>query len=753
MQRLSRTSSLICVFVLLIAVTGQCASDVLATQLHNIVEGRDGVVIINEGESPVDFTELFKNQSSWIDPPVDVVIITSDALSPYFEPLANLKTGRGTYTEILTIETIEANDTLAAAGRDRAERIRNAIKYYHENKGTEFVILGGDVSIVPTRYIYNPDTSESYFPEPYHVAFKPTDHYYACLEGTWDGDNDNKFGEMNLNNEYNTDEIDWTAEVYVGRLPVTDAGSTQAVVNKIVEYELNPPVGSWYAKSVFAGAVSQYRDAAHDKPAVDEAELSEFIIDNYFNAMDVQRLYRHTPDYIPQSTYDELNSSSLSEALNEGSAIVNMAGHGDPASFVGYIGLSSYESYITRNQAQALTNGMSLPLVYIFSCSSGAFDIKELGGTAPMNLGNSLAEELVLNPNGGAIGVVSAARTSYYFENDKIFESLNHGQNRFFWREFMVNNQFQPGKTLYKSLEYYKTQFIDKYWNVDLNRDEELASKENYRPYEEKFRKNILTYNLLGDPEVRIYTRKPTCIDTGILPTTTFIGDTLILEPRSVEGEVVRGGRVLLNGSGYYITADIDEHGIACVPVPQDQSLVGMNMTLTISGQNIMRISVNVTFLKDTTPPSSLSISFSSSPHDFNKPLMIIATGHDIGSGLKYAYVIFTFDNGTIKNTRKMKIASITGDITSFIYQEEPGFPPGGIIHFYVAGFDASGHFIAIKSSEEIPFSLVLTSRILEDVMIYGAAIGIPAVALVIVAWMLVSRKKRRRGIVPVEKN
>ncbi len=751
-QNMSRGLIRASVLVALFAIIGQCTGIVHASTLQTVVETQNGTVIINEGESPVGLAEIFKNQSTWFDPPVEVLIVTSNALSQEFEPLANLKTRRGTYTEILTIETIEANATLAGAGRDRAERIRNAIKYYHDEKGTVFVILGGDVSVVPTRYVYNPDTTESYFSGDLYSAFKPTDHYYACLEGTWDGDGDGRFGEMNMNSANNTDEIDWTADVYVGRLPVNDALSTGSIVKKIIDYELNPPAGDWYSKAVFAGAVSQYRDDYNKKPAVDEAKLSDFIIDSYFNSMDVQKLYHHTGDYVPLPPYESLNDSSLIDAWNEGSAIINLAGHGDPASFVGRESLSSYISYLNRFQAGALSNGIALPLVYIFSCSSGAFDIKERG-VSPMNAGDSLAEELILNPGGGAIGVVSALRTTYYFENDNVFESLNHGQDRFFWREFMINNHHQPGKALYKSLEYYKTQFLDKYWNVDLNRDEELYARENYRPYEEKFRKNILAYNLLGDPEISIYTKQPAGIDTATIPSSMYIGDTVILQPRLTTGEILREGRVLLNGSGYYITASIDARGFACIPVPRDEQLAGTTMSFTISAHNAKQVSTNITITKDTSLPASLSIEFPSGMHDFLEPMTIVSTGVDSGSGLKYAYVIFTDVDGIIDNIQGMKIVSFTGESTRFMLRTTSGLPPGGVIYFYVVAYDASGHFIIIKSSTGQPFSVLMTSRILEDVLIYGAIFGIPAAALAIVAWMLISRKRRSRAFMPFENN
>jgi hypothetical protein len=156
--------------------------------------------LVNTGTHPITPDLLFPNETVWKDPDVECLIITN--------------------------QDARFNSSGLLDPYPHAAYIRNAIKYYHQENGTEFVILGGDVNVIPIRYVYNPDNTQAgdqaeAFPSTpldYAYTYKPTDHYYACLEGTWDNDNDGKFGEMGIVGT-SVDEVDWTAEVYVGRIP------------------------------------------------------------------------------------------------------------------------------------------------------------------------------------------------------------------------------------------------------------------------------------------------------------------------------------------------------------------------------------------------------------------------------------------------------------------------------------------------------------------------------------------------------
>lgn len=104
---------------------------------------------------------------------IDYVIITSVALKQSFQELADWKTKKG----IVTVVKSESWMDEHYMGCDRQERIRNFIKDAHSNWGTDYFLLGGDTDIIPIR-----------------VATY-TDLYYSDLEGSWNENNNNIFGE------------------------------------------------------------------------------------------------------------------------------------------------------------------------------------------------------------------------------------------------------------------------------------------------------------------------------------------------------------------------------------------------------------------------------------------------------------------------------------------------------------------------------------------------------------------------------
>ena len=112
------------------------------------------------------------------------------------------------------------------------KKIRNCIIDYYTNWGIMSVILGGDADpnnssnlIVPHRGFWGSVDND------YDV---PADMYYSCLDGTWNDDNDNKWGEPN--------EDDLFEEVSIGRLCVDSQTEVNNMTNKLIMYQDEPVV-------------------------------------------------------------------------------------------------------------------------------------------------------------------------------------------------------------------------------------------------------------------------------------------------------------------------------------------------------------------------------------------------------------------------------------------------------------------------------------------------------------------------------
>jgi hypothetical protein len=161
------------------------------------------------------------------------VVITTAELSPAFKILTahRASPAGGGYTTY-----IEHIDEIAAiySGVDLAEKMRNFVKDMYTNYGTQYVVLGGDCDgssenqVIPTRGCYAQVGG-------YTDAYIPSDLYFGCLDGSWNSDGDELWGE--INDGINGGDIDWFSEVYVGRIPADNYTEAMNQINKIIAFE------------------------------------------------------------------------------------------------------------------------------------------------------------------------------------------------------------------------------------------------------------------------------------------------------------------------------------------------------------------------------------------------------------------------------------------------------------------------------------------------------------------------------------
>ncbi len=163
----------------------------------------------------------------------EYLLITRDSFKEDFEPLSEFYTRRGVRTKILTVEEIESE----FGGTDTPEKIRNAIIFEYVENGISFVLLGGDGDgtpgdemIVPYRGLFGRVESSSI----YEDESIPADLYYAALDGSWNGDGDQYWGEPG--------EEDLFSEVSVGRACVDSPEEIEAFIKKTIGYQESPVV-------------------------------------------------------------------------------------------------------------------------------------------------------------------------------------------------------------------------------------------------------------------------------------------------------------------------------------------------------------------------------------------------------------------------------------------------------------------------------------------------------------------------------
>ncbi|MBU7044852.1 MAG: hypothetical protein HXS54_00330 [Theionarchaea archaeon] len=151
----------------------------------------------------------------------EYIIITNNVLLSAFKDLAHYKNSYlNSPVRIVEVEWIYSE----YQGEDEQEKIRNFIRDAYEHWGTVYCLLGGDVSVVPYRAFLV--EAEGEFDEDLAA-----DMYYGCLDGDFDANGNGKYGEPD-------DDVDWLAEVYIGRAPVETGYEAELFINKVVNFEL-----------------------------------------------------------------------------------------------------------------------------------------------------------------------------------------------------------------------------------------------------------------------------------------------------------------------------------------------------------------------------------------------------------------------------------------------------------------------------------------------------------------------------------
>lgn len=164
------------------------------------------------GYEPTELPALESN-------PVDYIIITNNTdvygnnigdFTNKFQQLADWKILSGSSAKVITVDAIRQS----YPGVDIAEQIRQFIKDAHRLWGTEYVLIGGNASIVPVRWI-------GHFLVPKE---KPTDLYYSAIlhpdllyNDNWNRDGDIIFGN---GSGPDADYCDFYPDIAVGRAPV-----------------------------------------------------------------------------------------------------------------------------------------------------------------------------------------------------------------------------------------------------------------------------------------------------------------------------------------------------------------------------------------------------------------------------------------------------------------------------------------------------------------------------------------------------
>lgn len=170
-------------------------------------------------------------------PGYEYCIITSRELAPAFKRLVHFKRQKGIDAGIVCMEDIlesplYQNGDEVSGINDDAGKLRQYLRDAWQRDTTQYVLLGGKPPHVPIRYghVYNNSN--------YNDDKIPTDLYFSDFSGNWNVDGDFYYGEWQ-------DQVDFSPEIYVGRLLCKNQEEVNNYIDKLLIYELNPGNGDY----------------------------------------------------------------------------------------------------------------------------------------------------------------------------------------------------------------------------------------------------------------------------------------------------------------------------------------------------------------------------------------------------------------------------------------------------------------------------------------------------------------------------
>jgi hypothetical protein len=478
---------------------------------------------------------------------------------------------RGIAAGLATVEEIGAR----YPGVDGAASIREYLKAAYAS-GLKWVVLAGDQSVVPVRYAY---AGYQTAPSDLH-QLQICDLYYADVDGEWDANGNGVWGE------YFGDKPDLYAEVFVGRLPFSEASEAETIVRKIISYETGPADPSYLTRELsvsadqmrdWSGGTGQQSLVADVLPAGwshDESSMTE------------------QPSGIDPSP-QQPDGPNFAGLLAGGFGWVNYYVHGRADGFVvrssGY--LSWPRSYVftfgaTGDGSGHLNELPAAPFPGIHmsvACDQGAFDLDS--PPFDMTMQKCVAERLLFMPEGGAVAFV--------------------GQSRWGW----VSSSY---KLISKFYQYVGDTSVPNH--VGIYQGMAKVAFPGYRD---------LNYgnNLYGDPEMPVWKEAPKDLIVTAPPPRGSTDGPWEIEVRDAHGAVT-GARVTVSvGDTVWSVGETDDDGEAeaTLSLPTQSEVV---LTVSKPGYRITSDTIAYGIISDagddgTTTPKRFTF-LTNSPNPFN---------------------------------------------------------------------------------------------------------------------------------------
>ncbi len=443
---------------------------------------------LNQPQNLSDYTPVSEHGN--------MLIISYGAFMTAMQPLIDWRIQTGTPVEIVDVATIGGS-----------AQIKSYIANYYNANGLTFVLLVGDAQQVPSSYA--------------------------------SGDSDNNYAYVVGNDHY--------PDLFIGRFSAENIGHVETQVERTLEYEMNPDLGSdWFTRGI---------GIASDQGPGDDGEYDYQHIRNI--GTDLQNFtYTYLAELFDGSqggndAPGNPNPSMVATEVNTGATIINYTGHGSASSW----GSSGFSS----SNVNSLTNNGKWPFIWSVACVNGDF------------VGNTCFAEAWLRAtnNGEPSGAVAT-----------LMSTINQSWNPPMCGQDEMNDVL---------VETYPD---------NINRTFGAASMHGCMQMNDEYgsagNEMTDTWVIFGDPSLHVRTAFPQTMTVSYMQT-LFIGMSSLEVDADAEG-----GTVCLTENGTILATAFIEGGTANLTFPELSEPT--TLTLTITGFNFLPHIGSINVIPGNTP-------------------------------------------------------------------------------------------------------------------------------------------------------
>ncbi|HSW59345.1 MAG TPA: C25 family cysteine peptidase [bacterium] len=331
----------------------------------------------------------------------EAVIVTKEEFAQIFSEMAAFHTMTGINTKVVTIESICAG-TLCNDEDPKNDTAKAVKDHFRFMPGLKYLVIGGDIEIIPSRKVH--DKYSNVMAGTFEDDFQ-SDFYYADFSD-WDSNGNGIYAE-------DADILDYSAEIAVGRIPVSTVEEAFVYFEKLIKHNTNYNTLIVKSSLLIANVATNFSGIDINAGYYFETEgRTRDIIPFDFTK---RKLYAKTfPS--PANDAEALNNDVMKQALEGGVNLVVHNGHGYPTLLS--CEQANNDNNFTSDMAYALKN-TTFPIFLSCACQAGQFEapftytyVNSKGETVSREFKDDSAGEKLINaPDGGSVFYLGNAIT------------------------------------------------------------------------------------------------------------------------------------------------------------------------------------------------------------------------------------------------------------------------------------------------------------------------------------------------------